>query len=201
MQAEVAAIVVAAGESRRMGVPKMALPWGSRTVIGQVIHVLQEAELTEIIVVTGGAETEVKQALQLQTVCTVRNEQYASGEMLSSVQRGLIGAMEGSAQAAMIVLGDQPQVQLKVVLGLLQRWKEAGSRILIPSYQMRRGHPWLIGRSLWQEVLDLQPPSTLRSFLETRRESIDYLNVQTDSILSDLDTPADYEHQRPVEDG
>ena len=144
-------------------------------------------------------EGEVRQALQQFKVRILYNAQYAGGEMLSSVQAGITAARQGTAQVAMIVLGDQPQIQPEVVRGLLQRWGEIRSDIVIPSYQMRRGHPWLVSRSLWEEVLDLRPPGTLRSYLATRRESIDYLNVQTDSILSDLDTPDEYERQRPVD--
>ncbi len=84
MMDEVVAVVLAAGESRRMGAPKMVLPWGQRTVIGQVVSVIQEAGLGTIIVVTGGAQTAVRDALQGEAVQVVPNERYATGEMLSS---------------------------------------------------------------------------------------------------------------------
>jgi molybdenum cofactor cytidylyltransferase len=194
---EVVAVVLAAGESRRMGVPKMALPWGQRTVIGQVVSVIQQAGLGEIIVVTGGARAAVGEALQGEAVQLVHNERYATGAMLSSVQTGLVAAMPGIAQAALIVLGDQPQIQADVVRQLLRRWRETRSAIVIPSYQMRRGHPWLLPRSLWQEVMKLHAGQTLRDFLNASRDRIDYQAVENDSILQDLDTPDEYERQRP----
>jgi molybdenum cofactor cytidylyltransferase len=197
MMHEVVAVILAAGESRRMGAPKMVLPWGQRTVIGQVVSVIQEAGLHEIIMVIGGAETAVRETLQGEAVQVVPNERYATGEMLSSVQTGLAAAMSGTAQAALIVLGDQPQIQVEVVRQLLRRWQETRSAIVIPSYHMRRGHPWLLPRSLWQEVMELPAGQTLRDFLNVNRDRIDYQPVENDSILLDLDTPDEYERQRP----
>jgi molybdenum cofactor cytidylyltransferase len=69
--------------------------------------------------------------------------------------------------------------------------------IIVPSYKMRRGHPWIIERSMWQAVLELQPRDSLRTFLSQRRDMIDYLAVDTESILLDLDTPLDYQNQKP----
>ena len=198
MSKEVVAIVLAAGASRRMGTPKMVLPWGNRTVIGQVVSVLEEAGLDQILVVTGGAEPEVRQALQPHRVHLVKNERFMAGDMLSSVQTGLTAALDGSAQAALIVLGDQPQIQAEVVKALLLRWQTDRPAIIIPSTQMRRGHPWLLVRSLWQEVLDLPLTQSLRDLLRRRNDRIDYLPVETDSILQDLDTPEDYERQKPL---
>jgi CTP:molybdopterin cytidylyltransferase MocA len=62
---------------------------------------------------------------------------------------------------------------------------------------MRRGHPWLLDRSLWPEVMSLQPPRTLRDVLNEHASQIEYLVVANDSILRDVDTPQDYENQRP----
>ena len=198
MSSDVVAVVLAAGASRRMGTPKMVLPWGNRTVIGQVVSVLEDSGVDEILVVTGGAESEVQQALQPHRVHLVKNEGFMLGDMLSSVQTGLTAALDGSAQAALIVLGDQPQIQAEVVKALLLRWQITGSAIIIPSTQMRRGHPMLLARSLWQEVLDLPLAGTLRDFLRLRNDWIDYLPVESDSILQDLDTPEDYARQKPL---
>jgi molybdenum cofactor cytidylyltransferase len=62
---------------------------------------------------------------------------------------------------------------------------------------MRRGHPWLVDRALWPELLALQSPYTLRDFLTAHAGEIRYLDVDTDSILQDLDTPEDYTQQKP----
>jgi molybdenum cofactor cytidylyltransferase len=69
--------------------------------------------------------------------------------------------------------------------------------LIVPSYQKHRGHPWLIDCSLWGEVLALKPPENLRDFLRAKTEQIHYLEVDSPSILQDLDTPEDYQRFRP----
>ena len=209
-----AAIVLAAGQSKRMGQPKMILPWGQTTVIGQVVSTLLQAGVGEIVVVTGGAAQEMQAALQGQPVHLAANPAYAQGEMLSSVQVGL-AALPADCPAALIVLGDQPQIEASVVEAILAEYHAHGSQLIVPSYQMRRGHPWLVGRALWPALLALQSPErlepslpardgpaggqagTLRDFLNAHTEQICYLPVQTASVLQDLDTPQDYAQFKP----
>ena len=69
--------------------------------------------------------------------------------------------------------------------------------MLLPSFQMRRGHPWLVGREFWDELLALQTPATLRDFVRKHAQEIQYLNLDTPTILADLDTPEDYQKFRP----
>jgi molybdenum cofactor cytidylyltransferase len=178
-----------------MGQPKMSLPWGKTTVIGQVISTLVQSGLEEILVVTGGGRLEVENALKALPkewpVRTIFNPEYQSGEMISSIKIGLVN-LNDKAEAALIALGDQPQVGVAVVKTLLRAYYETRAGFVIPSYQMRRGHPIIIGRSLWQDVLSLTAKQTLRDLLEMNRSRIHYVVVDTDSILQDLDTPADY---------
>jgi len=197
MNDQVSAIVLAAGESRRMGIPKMTLPWDDSTVIEHVVSVLEEAGVSEIIVVTGGAQAEVTCALEEKAVRIVNNAGFAAGEMLSSFQAGLAVAEEGRSPAVLVVLGDQPQIQRNVVSKILARWLAARSPIIVPSYQMHKGHPWLLRRSLWSTIPGLQAPDTLHSFLSEHSDMIDYLIVDTATILLDLDTPTEYQNQRP----
>jgi len=192
----ISAIVLAAGQSRRMGSPKINLPWGKMTVLGQVVGTLLEAGLDEIILVTGaqpvvGVDEFVKQGIKL-----VYNPDCASGEMLSSFQVGL-QATAAESQAALLALGDQPQMELAVVRAVMQAYKVSRLPILIPSYQMHRGHPGVMSRVLWGEILSMTPPATLREFLNSHAAEISYLDVATESVIQDLDTPEDYERFRP----
>ena len=191
-KALVAAVVMAAGESKRMGRPKLVLPWGQDSVIGQVVHTLMEADINEIIIVTGGANLQVETALGAFPVRTLHNPDYTAGEMLSSCQIGL-NALGPHTPAALIVLGDQPQIEVGVVKSVLGAFEKSHPLLVVPSYQMHRGHPWLAARSLWPVMLALHPPQTLRDFLAQNASIISYVPVETDSILQDLDTPADYE--------
>jgi molybdenum cofactor cytidylyltransferase len=187
---------MAAGQSCRMGQPKMVLPWGQTTVIARVAEVLLEAALAEVIVVTGGSNTDVETALQHLPVQTTFNPRYADNDMLHSLQVGL-GMHHENIQATLVALGDQPQIEIETVRALAEAYQETGSPLIIPSFNNRRGHPWLLSRSFWPEMLALRAPVTLRDFLNQHRDQIHYLTVTTPSILKDLDTPADYERERP----
>lgn len=192
----IAAVVLAAGMSSRMGRPKMVLPWGHSTVIAQVVSVLQAAGLDRIVVVTGGAEKEVAAALESLPVQLVWNPDYADGEMIRSLQVGL-RALPAEIEAALMVLGDQPQIEVKVVKDLVAAYQERPAALILPSHGKRRGHPWVIARSLWGQVLALQPPASLRDFIRQQTDSIQYLVVDTASVLQDMDTPEDYQRLRP----
>ena len=192
----ISAIILAAGQSKRMGRPKMLLPWGNLTVIEHVVATFLNAGLEDILIVTGGAQAGVEKAVERYPVRRIHNPEYAAGEMLSSLQCGIKGMSDG-AQAALIGLGDQPQMQEGSVRAICDAYKTSNSSLIVPSFQMRRGHPWLAGRSLWEEILALRPPETLRDFLNHRAASIQYVSLDTPTILADLDTPEDYRNAQP----
>jgi molybdenum cofactor cytidylyltransferase len=196
----IGAVVLAAGKSVRMGKPKMSLPWGKTTVIGQVVTALVGAGLGEVLVVTGGGRDDVERALsylpQNWPVRAIFNPDFAAGEMLSSIQVG-VGALGNSCEAALITLGDQPQIEVDVVRIILETYYHSGASLVIPSYAMRRGHPMLISRPLWSGLLALRPPQTLRELIQANKSEIVYVNVDTPSILLDLDTPEDYQQFKP----
>jgi molybdenum cofactor cytidylyltransferase len=194
----IGAVVLAAGESRRMGRPKMALPWQNTTVIGKVVSTLASSGVEEIVVVTGGDRGAVEAALRDLPARPVLNPDYQEGEMLSTFKTGL-AALPEEVEAALIALGDQPQIEGWVVKSVISAYRSSGAALVVPSYNRRRGHPWLLDRSLWQEAFALPPPATLRDFLILNAGKIHYLLVDTGSILLDLDTPEDYSsYQRPT---
>lgn len=191
----VTAIVLAAGLSRRMGRFKLLLPWGERTVIGQVVATLEEAGVPEVIVVTGHRAADVATALAGTSARIVFNPDYAAGEMLSSIQTGL-RALTGDPdpkdlKAALLCLGDQPQMETATVRAVLAAGEGTGwQRVVIPSYRGRGGHPILLPRFIWPEVL--AATDTLRAVLAAHRPHTHYLAVDTPTVLADLDTPEDY---------
>ncbi|MCS7009769.1 MAG: nucleotidyltransferase family protein [Anaerolineales bacterium] len=192
---EIAAIVLAAGQSKRMGAPKLLLPWGKTTVLGQVLITLQEAGLTRILVVVGAYQEQVRAEALAHGASTVFNPDYAEGEMLSSLQVGL-RSLAPETRAALICLGDQPQIRSETIRLLCRAFQNSGSLLVIPTYQHRRGHPWLIARPLWQEALALTRETTPRHLLEKYSDQIQYVLADA-SVLQDLDTPEDYHLSHP----
>src|SRR5258706_7796191 len=196
----ITAIILAAGKSTRMGSPKMLLPWGDITVIEHVIAVFSKSGVEDILVVTGGAlevEAIVAECRKKYPVRSVFNKNYAAGDMLSSIQCGLRNLTEENIGAAMIGLGDQPQCEEVSVHVVLEAFLRSQSPLVVPSFQMRRGHPWLITKSLWNEVIQMEPSQTPRDFLNSHAHNIQYVNVDNPSILTDLDTPEEYDASRP----
>ena len=199
MSEKISGVILAAGLSRRMLVPKMLLPWGPTTVLGQVVSTFDRAGVSEIIIITGGfremMDVEVKRLASSYNVKTVHNPLFDSGEMLSSLQTGL-AALGVEVAAALVGLGDQPQLSLDAILKVITAYKEAPAPLVVPSCNMRRGHPWLLQRRLWGQLLELKAPATMRNILNDHASEIVY--VQTDStILKDLDTPEDYQREKP----
>ncbi len=208
MTGEIGVILLAAGESRRMGQPKMLLPWGATSVIGQVVSIFSAGLSSafnqpsnpdyEILVVTGGAhtlvETEVTHLAEKYPVRSIYNPNYALGGMVSSIQTGLKALSPGTI-AVLIGLGDQPQVREKTIRKICTTFKQTASPILIPSFQNRRGHPWLAEKQLWPEILALPSSANPRQFLDAHAAQIQYVTADA-SILQDLDTPEDYDRQQ-----
>ncbi len=192
----IGAIILGAGRSQRMGQPKLVLSWGNTTVVGQIVNTLQSAGVATITVITGAARELVEIALAGLAVKTVHNPEYAASEMLASLKLGL-AAQTKSTQAVLVVLGDQPGIQENVVRSVMQGFVETHARLVVPSYQKRRGHPWLVQRELWGEILDLPTEKTLRDFLNQHGKEIAYVDVETASILKDIDTPQDYLSEKP----
>ena len=192
----ISAIVLAAGKSTRMGEYKMLLPWGQTSVIGQVVSTLLSVGINDVYVVMGGHQTELKKTLNEYLVNYLFNKDYKNGEMLTSVQVGLRG-VGNKYDAALIVLGDQPQIESRVVREILERYLSTHHKIIVPSYKMHRGHPWLIDKFYWEEILNLIPPDNLRNFLSMHNEVIKYINVETSSVIQDLDTKNDYSLYKP----
>ena len=192
----ISTIILAAGKSSRMGQPKMLLPWGDRTVLTHVISVFQNAEVEDILVVTGGFREQVEELVSGSNVKTVFNNEFEKSEMLTSIQCGL-RALTRQTQAVLIGLGDQPQVQEGTVRKVCEAFRESKSNLVVPSYRMRRGHPWLVARPLWEEILEMQPPQSPRDLLNGHTQEIEYVTIDNPSIMQDLDTPEDYLKFKP----
>jgi molybdenum cofactor cytidylyltransferase len=204
----ISAIILAAGESSRMGQPKMLLPWANVSVLEHVISVFARAGIEDILVVTGAVREQIEEAVvkygKYYPVRSVHNKNYSQGEMLSSLQCGLhaltlptLSDVEQETAAALIGLGDQPQVQERSVRLVCETFMQTKSPLVIPSFQMRRGHPWLAANPLWAELLEMHPPQSARNFLNAHSGDIHYVNTDTPSIFADLDTPEDYQAAHP----
>lgn len=122
-------------------------------------------------------------------------EADSAGEIISSLQAGL-ASLPNHIAAALVVLGDQPRIQPKVVNQVLMAYAEGKGRIVAPTFQDERGHPILIDRRYWPELLALPLGGAPRQVINKYKSETALVPVDTDSVLQDVDTPADYRQAR-----
>jgi molybdenum cofactor cytidylyltransferase len=189
----ICAIVLAAGLSRRMGVQKVLLPFGGKSVIAHIVDQLLASKVDKVYVVTGHQAERIREELFGRPVSIVDNPDYESG-MLSSVRCGL-RALPKQCKGVLVALGDQPSIVSKLVDLMIQSFIASGRWILVPCYDGRRGHPILFSAHYRQEILTYYDDVGLRGLLHAHPEEIFELTVSTAAVLSDMDVPEDYRRE------
>jgi len=187
------AVILAAGESRRMGTQKLLLPFGEVTVIEAVVRTALASRVDRALAVLGSGRDAVRLKLAPYGVEFAVNEDFAKG-MLSSVQAGF-KALPAAAKAAVVMLGDQPFLPAKVVDAIVEAYGESRKGIVVPAFRGRRGHPVLIDLRYRDEVLALDPAEGLRQLMRAHPEAIFEAEVEDANILRDLDVPEDYANE------
>ena len=186
----ICAIVLAAGSSRRMGVQKLLLPFGGKTVITHIVDQLLASALDAVHVVVGSQAEQVSRELSGRSISIVTNADYESG-MLSSVRCGL-RSLPRRCRAVLVTLGDQPSITSQLVNQMLQTSANTAKPILVPLYNKKRGHPVLFSTAYRDEILSGYDDVGLRGLLHAHPDDVFELVVSTASVLSDMDYPADY---------
>ena len=186
----ICALVLAAGESRRMGTPKLLLPFGEKTIIEHIVDNVCDSKAEIILVVLGSHRNEIKNKIADRQVLTVINARYQEG-MLSSIQTGFRSVPPGTT-AVVICLGDQPLIPFSVIDRLIHTHKQSKKGIVLPVYDKRRGHPILIDVKYKNEVQNISLEIGLRSLIHDHPQDVQEVEVDTPHILKDIDRPEDY---------
>ncbi|HJS25061.1 MAG TPA: nucleotidyltransferase family protein [Pyrinomonadaceae bacterium] len=186
---QVAAILLAAGQSRRMGAFKPLLPFGNKTVIECCIDYLQDGGIESTVVVLGHRADEVRSALAGRELIFALNPDPNSA-MGASIAAG-VSELPESCQAALIALSDHPAVPPQVVSKLIETWK-TGARLVIPTWKDRGGHPVLVDLSFKSELLNLNSTGGLRALFEVHKNEVERVQVDSPFIARDMDTWDDY---------
>lgn len=185
----IAAVVLAAGTSSRLGAPKQMLQYRGRPVLAMVVENILKSPVDRVVVVLGYRAEELAVILEGFPVETVVNGRYAGGQS-TSVKAGL-AALGGSAEAALFVLGDQPLVKPQTVRLLIERYRISGG-IVAPYYRGQRGNPVLFGRRFFPEIEALEGDAGAREIIKKHPESLNRVDVDDPGILFDIDTWEDY---------
>jgi len=187
----VAAIVLAAGMSRRMGAPKQLLRLGGKSLLERTLANVRGSGVDEIVVVLGAGADEVRRQVTTDGMLVVVNPDFQQG-MGISLRAGL-AAVSAWMQAALIVLADQPFVLSSTLDQMIIYRQQYAPKILLPLYRGFRGNPVLLDRSVFPELMGLTGDVGCRAIFGSHTESIRRLAVDDAGILLDIDSAEDWE--------
>ena len=187
MAENLAAIMLSAGFSRRMGTCKQLLPLGKKTVIDCCLETLLGGGISEIVVVVGLHGEEIRKAVQGYPVTVVQTLD-PEGDMAASVRAGH-GALPSAVSGVLVALSDHPLVSPLTVELLAALHREDQNAVIIPVHGGRKGHPTLFPRDLLGK---LEEPLTLRDLVRSNPDRLRLVEVPDPGICLDMDTPEDY---------
>ena len=186
----VSALLLAAGESQRMGRLKQLLPLGGSTLIEVVLENLLRSRLQEVIVVLGFGAEEIRPRVEAKGVRVAVNPRYKEG-MASSLRVGL-DALDPRAEGILVALADQPFIPPEVIDRLIEAFQGTSKGIVVTTFQGRRGHPVIFHRRYMEELRSLSGDQGGRELLHRNPEDLLEVEVDCPGVITDIDTLEDY---------
>ena len=187
----ISAILLAAGQSKRMGELKQLMPFGQSTIVRQAVDNLLGSAVVEVIVVVGYRAEDVTKAIAAKPIRIVMNPDYEQG-MSTSIIAGL-NLVHGGVQAVMLAMGDQPLVNSETMNILIEEFCNHDKGIAVPTYQGRRGHPIIFAIKYKNKLLKLKGDVGGRQIIKDHPDDVLEVAVDSESIVADFDTTDDYE--------
>ena len=187
----ISAIVLAAGESRRMGSPKALLDLAGQAFIARICKTLLSAGVDEVVVVLGARAERIRPAVPSHPALrVVVNPDYARGQLSSLI--AALSALSPESEAAIITLVDHPLIKEETFGSLIRAFREKASPIIVARYQDRRGHPVLFAREVYPELLAAPLAQGAKVVVRKDLGRVRELAFDDPGILADIDTPEDY---------
>ena len=189
-----AAIVLAAGDSSRMGTPKALLDWDGRPMLEHVLDVARKGGCTKLFVVLGKDAEAIKACAKLEGVTILENQQPERGQ-LSSIQLGMSN-LDFSTDCCVIWPVDCPLIEPGDVRALIDTYiasRASLMRIFMPTYKGERGHPMLVDIGFRQPFVDLPHTESARKVIDDNHTQVREVPTDNAGVLVDVDTPEDYQ--------
>jgi len=191
----IAAVVLAAGESSRMGRPKALLPIDGVRFIEKIVSSFQSTKVGKILVVLGHNAEEMRQKIADLPVLIVVNNEYKKGQ-LSSLVAAIrdIQSRQSSAEldGILVHLVDHPYVNPILVDVMIDRFYESKKLIVVPRYHGRRGHPVIFSRSLFSELQDTSLDQGAKAVVHAHQKDTLEIDTEDEGVTIDIDTPEEY---------
>lgn len=187
----ISAVLLAAGKSTRMPPCKQLSEIHGLTMIEHVLRSIQESKVDEIIVVLGFMADEILKRVPMKGVRTVLNPRYEEGQS-TSLKAGL-KAVNKKAEAVIFFLCDQPFVEASVINKIISQYEKNRAPTLVPTYKGKRGNPVLVDRSLFDEIMSISGDTGAKPVIMRHDRAVREVEVDSPSVLLDIDTMEDLE--------
>lgn len=194
------AILPAAGSSRRMGRPKLLLPFRDTTVVGALVQALREGGVSEIVIVTAPADAALQAwgaAARLRVAVNAEPERGMLSTLLAGISSlGGADALARRGGHLAVSPADLPALRPSTVTEILRRAATNDSPLVVPTFQGRRGHPLVIAPRLIPEIATLDPNVGLKELILRHAAAVVEVEVGDPGAVRDVDTPEEYESLR-----
>ncbi len=188
MSVSIAALLLAAGRSSRMGGNKLVMEWRGKALVAHVADQALTAGFDPVVVVTGHQADAVRRAVAGRPVAWIHNALYGQG-MAASLKAG-IEALPPAVEAVLVCLGDMPRVEARHMQAIARAYDpSAGRTICVPIFDGQRGNPVLFGRRYFAEMQSLEGDRGARSLLAGHADHVHEVPMADDAVLADVDTP------------
>ena len=191
----IVAVILAAGESSRMGQPKALLPIDGVRFIERIVTALKSSGIAKIFVVLGHNAEDMRRQIEELPVTIIINPEYKKGQ-LSSLQTAIQHLeslqMSDGVEGILVHLVDHPYINPNLVKLIIQRFQETKKSIVVPRFRGRRGHPVLFARSLLSELLTAPVDQGAKAVVRAHRDDTLEIDTEDEGVLIDIDTPEEY---------
>jgi molybdenum cofactor cytidylyltransferase len=183
-----AAAILSAGESRRMGTPKALLPYQGKTFVEHLMQAAQHPRVGIVRVVLGAGGDAIRARLLLDAASVVLNQDWASGQ-LSSIQAAVRSLAGCATEGLLLCPVDHPLISRAVVAQLIQRFDAGKHAIVVPTFRGRRGHPVIFRASVYNEILAASPEIGARQVVWAHKEDTAEVPTDEEGVVLNLNDP------------
>jgi molybdenum cofactor cytidylyltransferase len=185
-------IILAAGESSRMGMLKPLVEIDGETFLQRLIKILRSSKVGKITVVLGNRAEEIAEYVDLSECTIVINPEYKNGQ-LSSLRKAILSLPEEGVDGILVCLVDHPYISTHLVDQLIDAFYASKKEIVVPVYGKKRGHPVIFSNKMFSHILAASLEVGAREVLWNNPDKVLELNVNEPGVLKDIDYPEDIE--------